>query len=170
VPAAHSTVLAAAAGAIRQATNRPASPFRSEEQRIGDRLLPQRFNAIVLDFFAGFGLLLAAMGIYGSIAYAVAQRTREIGIRVALGAETRSVLDLVARRGVVLAVSGIAGGLLGALVLVRVLASLVAMTSVMNPWILGGAALLMLAVALAATLLPARRALRVDPAMALRID
>jgi putative ABC transport system permease protein len=170
VPAAHSAVLAAAAGAIRQATNRPASPFRSEEQRIGDRLLPQRFNAIVLDFFAGFGLLLAAMGIYGSIAYAVAQRTREIGIRVALGAETRSVLDLVARRGVVLAVSGIAGGLLGALVLVRVLASLVAMTSVMNPWILGGAALLMLAVALAATLLPARRALRVDPAMALRID
>jgi putative ABC transport system permease protein len=67
-------------------------------------------------------------------------------------------------------VSGIAGGLLGALVLVRVLASLVAMTSVMNPWILGGAALLMLAVALAATLLPARRALRVDPAMALRIE
>jgi putative ABC transport system permease protein len=170
VPAAHADVLAAAAGAVRQFMNRPASPFRSEEQRLGDRLLPQRFNAIVLDFFAGFGLLLAAMGIYGSIAYAVTQRTREIGIRVALGAENRSVLDLVARRGVVLAVSGIAAGLFGALVIVRVLASFVAMTSVMNPWVLGGAALLMLAVALVATLLPARRALRVDPVIALRSD
>ncbi len=163
-------LFAAAETAVRQAMDQPADPFRSEEQRLGDRLLPQRFNALVLDFFAGFGLLLAAMGIYGSIAYAVSQRTREIGIRMALGAERQSVLDLVARRGVVLALAGVAGGLAGAFVLTRVLGSLVTGTSTTNPWVLAGAALLMLVIALAATMLPARRALRVDPVIALRMD
>lgn len=163
-------LFAAAQTAIRQATNRTAIPFDSEEERLSARLLAKRFNAIALNLFAGFGLLLAAMGIYGSIAYAVTQRTREIGVRMALGAKRGSVLGLVARRGVLLAIAGVSLGSAGAFALTRVLRSFLVGTSATNPWVFAGSGLLMIAIALIATFLPARRATQVDPVMALRAE
>jgi putative ABC transport system permease protein len=162
--------LAAAQAAIRQVTGRPAAPMASEEARLGTRFYDSRANAIALDLFGGFGLLLAAMGIYGSITYAVTQRTREIGIRMALGAERWSVVRLVARRGVLLALGGVCAGTAGALVLTRVLGSMLVTTNAASPWIFGGAALLVIGIALIATFLPARHATRVDAVIALRAE
>jgi putative ABC transport system permease protein len=170
VAASSPELFATAQAAIRQATDRPVDPFISDEEQLGTRLLTRRFNAIVLDLFAGFGLLLAAMGIYGSIAYAVTQRTREIGVRVALGAQRMSILGLVARRGVVLAMIGVAAGSAGAFALTRVLRSFVSGTSVTNPWVFAGSSALMIVVALLATFLPARRATRLDAVIALRAE
>lgn len=162
--------ISAAEAWIRQATSRPGRAFRSEEEALDARLLPHRLNAIALDLFAGFTLILVAIGIYGNIAYMVTQRTREIGIRLALGADPRSALMLVARRGVRLAAGGVCVGVVAALALRRILASLISGTSVMNPWVLAGTSCLMLAVALFATWLPARRATRVDPVISMRTE
>jgi ABC-type antimicrobial peptide transport system permease subunit len=118
----------------------------------------------------GSGCSWRRWGIYGSVAYAVTQRHREIGIRIAIGADGGRVLALVARRGVLIAAGGISLGMIGALALTRVLRSFLLGTSVMNPWVFAGAALLMMAVALIATFLPARHATRVDPVVALRVD
>jgi putative ABC transport system permease protein len=170
VAAGRPKVFATAQAAIRQATDRPVEAFVSEEEQLSSRLLTQRFNAIVLDLFAGFGLLLAAMGIYGSIAYAVTQRTREIGVRMALGAQRMSILGLVARRGVILAIVGVLAGSASAFALTRVLRSFVSGTSVTNPWVFAGSGILMIVVALLATFLPARRATRLDAVIALRAE
>jgi predicted lysophospholipase L1 biosynthesis ABC-type transport system permease subunit len=129
------------------ATGGPAATFWSDEERLGARLLVRRLNAVALDLFAGFGLLLAAMGVYGSVAYAVARRTREIGVRIALGAGRASVLGLVARRGLLVATAGVSIGTAGALALTRVLRSFVLGTSVTNPWVFAGCRLLMIGVA-----------------------
>jgi putative ABC transport system permease protein len=163
-----SNALAAAQMVIRQETGAPAIPLESEEASLGWRLLPRRFNAIALDIFAGFGLLLAAMGIYGSVSYAVTQRTREIGIRIALGAQSGTVVGLVAERIALLTITGVLAGMAGAFALTRALRSFVEGTSATNPWVFAGSAALMVVVALLATMLPARRATRVDAAIALR--
>jgi putative ABC transport system permease protein len=163
-------ILASAQSAIREVTGRRNAPFENAEDELGRRVLAPRFNAIALDAFAAFGLLLAAMGIYGSIAFAVTQRTREIGIRVALGAARASVLQLIARRGVVVATVGSVIGLDGSLALTRVFKSFVSATSVTNPWIFGTSVLVVLAVALVATFIPARRAAGVNPVIALRAE
>jgi putative ABC transport system permease protein len=162
--------LALAQSAIREVTGRPNAPFENADDRLSTRYLAQRFNAIALDAFAGFGLLLAAMGIYGSIAFAVTQRTREIGIRVALGAARSSVLGLIARRGVVVTAVGALVGVAGSFALTGVFRSFVSATSVTNPWIFVASLGVVLAVALVATFLPARRAAGVNPVIALRAD
>lgn len=162
--------LTSAQAMIRRLTGRSSAPFESDAAYLGARFLPRRFNALALDLFAGFGLLLAAMGIYGSIAFAVTQRTREIGIRVALGAERSAVLRLIARRGVVIATTGTLIGALLSRGLTRAFTSFVAATPAANPWILGGSVVVMLGMALVATFLPARRALGVNPVIALRAD
>jgi predicted permease len=162
--------LASVQSVIRQVTGQRGAPFVNEDERIDTRYRPRRFNAIALDVFAGFGLLLAAMGIYGSIAFAVAQRTREIGIRVALGAERSNVLSLVARRGVIIAAVGASLGVAGSVALTRVFRSFVSATNAGNPWIVGASVVVVVVVALIATFLPARRATDVSPVIALRAD
>ena len=116
------------------------------------------------------GLLLAAIGIYGVTAYAVSRRTREIGIRIALGARHADVMRLMLRQGAMLAASGVVLGVLLASLGSRLIVSLLNGVSGLDPLTFTGAALLFTGVALLATCLPARRALRVDPMVALRND
>jgi ABC-type antimicrobial peptide transport system permease subunit len=120
--------------------------------------------------FAAVALLLATLGIHGLVAYSVAQRTREIGIRMALGAEPKSVLLLVTRRGLSLAAVGIVFGLAGAFALSKAIRAMLYGTSPTDPVVFVGSALLLTSVVLIASYLPARRATRVDPMIALRVD
>jgi predicted permease len=133
-------------------------------------LIPQRIAAAVAGSLGIVGLLLAAIGIYGVTSYSVARRIREIGIRVALGADGTSVLRLILRQGLVLTLAGIVIGLaLGALVS-QVVRSLLMGIAALDPITFGAGAALFLAVALAASYFPARRATKVDPMVALRAE
>lgn len=164
------TDLAALQSAVREALGHPASAFRPVAGELDQRFRTQRFNALALNLFAGFAVLLAAMGIYGSVAYTVARRTREIGVRVALGAQRGRVLRMVATDTVGVAAAGLALGLLGSVVLTRALQAFVSATSAANPITFAAASLLVGFVVLVATWLPARRATDVDPLIALRSD
>ncbi|HSU81105.1 MAG TPA: FtsX-like permease family protein, partial [Thermoanaerobaculia bacterium] len=138
------------------------------DQVISDSLASRRLNLWLLALFAGIALALSAAGLYGVISYLVAQRTREIGMRMALGAQTRDVIGLVMRQGSRLTAAGIAAGLLGALALTRWLESLLDGVSSRDPLTFTGIAALLVAVALLASWLPARRAARVEPIVAIR--
>ncbi|WP_223641122.1 ABC transporter permease [Corallococcus sp. EGB] len=131
---------------------------------------PRRLSALVMGLFAGVALLLAALGLSGVIAFSVTQRTRELGIRMALGAARGDVLRLVLAQGLRLSLTGVAVGLCLSLALARLLGALLYGVSADDPWTFGGVALLLTGVALAASWLPARRATRVDPIIALRAD
>jgi len=133
-------------------------------------LIPQRIAAGVAGSLGVVGLLLAAIGIYGVTSYNVTRRVREIGIRVALGADGHSVLRLILRQGVVLTLIGVGIGLAAGALVSQVVRSLLFGISVVDPVTFGGGAALFLAVALAASYGPARRATRVDPMVALRAD
>jgi putative ABC transport system permease protein len=133
-------------------------------------LAQQRFNMLLLGLFAALALVLAAVGIYGAMAYAVSQRRHEIGIRTALGAQRRDVLRLVMRDGVKIALFGIAAGITGALALTRLMASLLFEVEPTDPATFAGVAILLALVALTACYIPARRATRVDPMVALRYE
>lgn len=129
-----------------------------------------RYSMLLLSIFALVAMILAAVGIYGVMAYSVAQRTHEIGIRMALGAQGGDVLKMILFHGVTLAVIGIALGLLGALALTRLLSSLLFEVSVTDPLIFFLIPLILLTTALLACLIPARRATRVDPMITLRYE
>jgi putative ABC transport system permease protein len=139
-------------------------------QLIAQSLAARRFNTGLLAAFAGTALALAALGIYGMLAHLVTQRTREIGIRMALGAERRSVLGLVVRQGMTLTLLGATIGLAGALALTRLLKSLLFGVSASDPATFVGVASLLAVVAFVACYIPARRATRVDPLVVLRDD
>jgi len=124
----------------------------------------------LLGIFAGVALLLASIGIYGAVAYTVEQRTGEIGVRMALGAQTRDVLRLVVNQGMKPVLIGLAIGIVSAFGLGRLIASQLYKVSSYNPALLGGAMVLLAAIALVACLLPARRASMVDPIQALRTE
>jgi ABC-type antimicrobial peptide transport system permease subunit len=127
-----------------------------------------RFQARLLGAFAALALLLAAVGIYGVLAYNVAQRTHEIGIRMALGAQAADVLRMILRRTMVLTGTGVVIGIAGALAVTRVLTKFLFGVTPTDPLTFVAVALTLVAAALAAGLIPARRAMRVDPMIALR--
>ncbi len=146
----------------------PVTGVRTLEDLFDQQAAPRRFNATLFALLAGLALALAAVGIYGVMSYTVTQRTREIGVRVALGAQGGDVLKLVVGRGMLLALSGVAAGLLASFALTRFMAGMLYGVSAADPLTYGTVALLLGAVTLFACYLPARRAARVDPVIALR--
>lgn len=130
-------------------------------------LAQQRFNVLLLGLFAALALVLAAVGIYGLMAHSVIQRTHEIGVRVAVGAQSRDVLGLVVAEGAKLAFYGMVAGVAFALVLTRFMASLLFEVTPTDPATFASVAMLLALVGLLACYIPARRATRVDPMVAL---
>jgi putative ABC transport system permease protein len=160
-------------GAIREQIrqvdrDQPVASIQTMEARVSASVSQPRLQMDVLGAFAGLAILLAAIGIYGVISYTVTQRTREIGIRMALGAGRREVLRLVLRQGFTMVIAGLATGLAGAMLLTRVLRTLLFGVSTTDPAVFASIVVLLSATAWLATYLPARRATRVDPLVALR--
>jgi putative ABC transport system permease protein len=138
------------------------------QARLDEVFAPRHFNLLLFGVFALAALLLAAVGLYGVLAYSVAQRTHEIGIRLALGAQKRDVLWLIVRQGLGLTLLGVALGLAAAMALTRVLQNLLYGISATDPATFASIALLLISVACLASFIPARRATKVDPLIALR--
>jgi putative ABC transport system permease protein len=166
---------AALAGGLRQAVRTvdpelPVYSIRTLREIVAERSAQRRLAVVLISVFAGLALVLAAVGIYGVMSYAVAQRTQEIGIRMALGAERQHVLQMVLRSGATLAVVGVGIGLVTAFGLARLMTSLLFQTSAADPPTFSLVPLLLAGVALLACYLPARRATRVDPMLALRYE
>ena len=167
---APSSMSAAVQAALREVTGLPVSNVRSMAQVVSVSTSRQRFNMWLMSIFGASALVLAAIGIYGLMAYTVEQRTRELGIRLALGATPRAILMLIVRHGLVVTLSGVAAGLAGAFVLTRFMQSLLFGVSAADPLTFGGIAAALTVVALAASYLPARRAARIDPVISLRSE
>jgi putative ABC transport system permease protein len=142
---------------------------KTVDQLVAEDVAPDRLRSLLLSTFAAIALALAGTGLYGLIAYAVAQRTREIGIRLALGATRRNVRALVVRELGPLVAAGLAAGLVGAAMVARVLRTFLYGVSAADPATFAGVAALLAVVSLLACYLPARRATRIDPLDALRL-
>jgi putative ABC transport system permease protein len=141
---------------------------RTMDQLLHDSLARQRFSAVMLASFAGFALLLAAVGVYGVLSYLVSQNKHDIGVRVALGARPGDIVGLIVRQGMGLAAIGILAGLIGAFALTRVMSSLLFGIAATDFVTFGSVCVILAAVALAASVIPARRATQVDPMFVLR--
>ena len=150
--------------------NLPITHMTTMDGLISDSVSPRRFSAVLVGIFAALALLLAAIGIYGVMSYTVSQRTQEIGLRMALGAQLTSVRGMILGQTLKLTLIGVGLGLAGAFVLARFLASLLFGIGTYDPVTFLGVALLLVGVALAASYIPARRAMRVDPIVALRYE
>lgn len=162
-------------GEIRQEVSRldpelPVSNVASMDQVINESVVSQRFSAVLLGSLAGLGLLLATVGVYGVLSYSVSQKTREIGIRMALGAARRDVLALVVGNGLKLLLIGVVAGTAAALLVTRLMSNLLFGISASDPLTFAGVAVFLSAVALLACYIPARRAAKVDPIVALRYE
>jgi putative ABC transport system permease protein len=144
--------------------------IRTMESILGETYARERFTAQLLGVFSISALLLAAVGIYGVLAYAVSERTKEIGVRVAVGASPERIITMVLGDVAWVVIAGLAGGLAGALLFTRLVSNLLFETSAANPGAFGFALSVLIAVALAAAYVPARRATRVDPMIALRYE
>ncbi|HEY6403662.1 MAG TPA: FtsX-like permease family protein, partial [Blastocatellia bacterium] len=171
----NSTSLASLAAAMRKQLqaiepNEPISRVVTMNEHLSDSIAQRRFQMILLGVFAAVALVIASVGIYGVISYAVSQRTREIGIRTALGAQAGDVLRLVIWRGMSLALAGVVLGMTAALALTRVMKNLLFEVSATDPAIFALIALLLVSVAFIASYIPARRATKVDPLIALRSE
>jgi putative ABC transport system permease protein len=155
--------------AIREVdTDQPVARIRTLERIVDESVAPQRVTMLLLGAFAVLALVLAGLGLYGVMSYLVAQRTHEIGLRMALGAQPGQVLRLVVRQGLALAALGAAIGVGGALALTRLMSSLLFGVTARDPAVFLSVPVMLVAVALGACLLPARRASLVDPLVALR--
>jgi predicted permease len=166
---------AAIASAVREQVwsvdrNAPITDLRTMDQVVAEAVAEPRFQAVLLSAFGASGLVLALLGIYGILSYAVSQRTREIGVRMALGARDTDVLRMVLREGMVLACAGIVIGIGGAFALTRLLRGFLYVISPGDPTTFASVAILIASAALAACYFPARRAARVDPMVALRYE
>jgi putative ABC transport system permease protein len=166
---------ASLAGAVRNAIGdvsreAPITKIRPVTQVVAESMASSRFNMILMTIFAGVALLMASIGLYGVISYSVSQRTHEIGIRMALGASRPSVLSLVLRNGMTLALIGVGIGVGAALGLTRLMASLLYGVSPTDPFTFVVIAVILTGVALVACFVPAHRATRVDPMIALRYE
>jgi putative ABC transport system permease protein len=181
-PTLQTTLLVRSAGdplalarAVRNAvlaidSTQPVFDVRSMDDRLAESLATRRLSVILVALFSGLALVLAALGLYGTLAYAVAQRRREIGIRLALGAQRAAVFRLILRRGMSLVGIGLGVGLAAALVFGRLLANLLYGVGARDPLTLSIVVLVLAAAALLACFLPARRATQVDPMIALRAE
>ncbi|MBV9677506.1 MAG: FtsX-like permease family protein, partial [Acidobacteriaceae bacterium] len=161
-------------GAVREQVrtfdrDQPIGDVRTMEDRVEAQLGQRRLLVLLLGSFASVALALALIGIYGTIAFSVVQRVQEVGVRRALGAQESDILRLFIGQGVILALVGIVIGLAGAMALTRVMASLLFHISPTDPFTFVGIALLFFAVAIAASYIPTRRAIRIDPMVALRV-
>jgi len=139
-------------------------------ETLAGSLSSRRFAMVLLDSFAILALLMASLGLYGVISYLVERRTQELGIRIALGAQSRSVLRLVLGDGLKMAIAGVAVGLLAAFGLTRLLTGMVYGVSTTDPATFAAIAILLIVIASLASYLPARRATKVDPMVALRYE
>jgi len=148
----------------------PVIEMKTAEQRMQESVAKPRFRTLLISVFALLALSLATVGIYGVISYSATQRTREVGIRVALGADKLDVMRLVVRQALLLALAGIMVGLVGALALTRYLAGMLFSVRPADPLIFAGVSAFVVALSLVASLLPARRAAKVDPWVALRYE
>jgi putative ABC transport system permease protein len=146
----------------------PLAEIQTMSDHLNDQTADTRFTTILLGLFAGLGMVLAVVGVYGVIAYLVAQRTHELGVRKALGADSGTIMWLVLRQGISMGLAGIVVGVAAAALMRQFLTRLLFGVSATDPWTLGGASLLLLLVVAAASAIPARRAMRIDPVQALR--
>ncbi len=151
-------------------SNQPIGDVRTMESAAAESVAPQRLTMLVSILFAALALVLAMVGLYGVISYTVAQRTHEFGVRVALGAERRDILKLVVGQGSKMILVGVGTGILGALALTRFVSSLLYGVKPTDPLTFLGVTLLLIAVALLASYIPAHRATKVDPLVALRYE
>jgi putative ABC transport system permease protein len=150
--------------------DQPVSKTRTMDEVMEAAVAAPRFRTLLLGLFGLTALLLSAIGIYGVMSYSVSQRTREIGIRIALGAGRPQVVKLMLKQGLALTLSGLGIGLIGALGLTHLLSSMLYEVRPADPWTLAGVSLLLTLVSLLANWLPARRATKVDPMAALRYE
>jgi putative ABC transport system permease protein len=148
----------------------PVYNIKTMEQVISESVAPRRLNMLLLGTFGGLALVLAAVGLYGVMSYSVSQRTREIGIRMALGANQRAVMKLVLSHGMILALIGVAVGVGASLLLTRLMSSLLYGVSVTDTATFAVISLMLIGVASVASYIPARRAMKVDPMVALRYE
>jgi putative ABC transport system permease protein len=150
--------------------DQPVSDIRTMEEILAESIARQRFSMLLLAIFAGVALVLAGVGIYGVMSYSVAQRTHEIGIRMALGAQTGAVLKLAVGYGMTLVIIGIVIGLITAFALTRLMSTLLFGVTATDPTTFTLISLLLIGVAAIASYIPARRATKVDPIIALRYE
>jgi putative ABC transport system permease protein len=167
-PASLTTAIRKEVWAIDQ--DQPIARVETMDKLVATSVGRTRFNTLLLAVFAAVALVLSAVGVYGIMAYSVTQRTHEIGIRMALGAQTRDIFKMVIGHAMLLAVVGIGIGLTAAYFLTRVMSSLLFGVSATDPLTFAGVSLVLALVALLATYIPARRAMKVDPMIALRYE
>jgi putative ABC transport system permease protein len=163
------------AGAVAEVVHRfepnlPVTHVMTMDNLISDSVSPRRFSSVLVGIFAGLALLLAAVGIYGVTSYTVSQRTQEIGLRMALDAQTHAGRRMILSQTLKLTLIGVTAGLVGSYLLAQFLASLLFGVGIHDPQTFLGVAVLLITVALAASYIPARRAMRVDPIIALRYE